>query len=205
MFAVLLTSGCGAKSAAGGNATGNEGSSTDKAQTEQQTGQQNGQAPNRPAMNPEQRQLTIVFQSLIAMDKADGLSITKDEASQLLPIVQASISAGKLSSDDQSKIEGKLTPEQKKFVDDFLANIQQRMQNWNGNGKDNGSGNSSGANRGNGDKPNGGDRQRPNNTDHLNSGQGGQGNGNQPRRSGDGQDRGRNLGEQLVQLLQSKA
>jgi hypothetical protein len=70
----------------------------------------------------------FTFRTLIAIDKVDGLSITKEEATSLLPIVQDIISKGELSDDSKSKLTAKLSADQKKYVDNAAANVPGRAQ-----------------------------------------------------------------------------
>jgi hypothetical protein len=185
----LLLSGCAAKSA---STTASDPSAATTAQGQEQTSQQQpqgeqGQTQSRPAMNEQQRQMMSTFQLLIRMDKQEALSITKDEAVQILPIVQDSVTKKELTDDQKSKLEGILTADQKKYVDDSAKAMKDRM----GNKPNNKGGNSS-------PRPNG-DKSNPKQDGQT--GQTGQDNQNRPMKGGGG----KNIGQQLVELLQSKS
>ncbi|UQZ83979.1 hypothetical protein SK3146_03191 [Paenibacillus konkukensis] len=217
VIAVLL-SGCGTqsdgKAAASANAAGATASASqnkDQAQDQKQ-GQQDKQ--QRGAMTEGQREMMMTFSSLIRMDKADGLAITKEQAEQMLPVVQDSISKGEVSADTKTKLTEKLTAEQKKFLDDQAANASQVRPG--GNKGDNANkpeltdeqkqkmeearqkreqqktdaSGASGANADSGANANGGDQY---------------GKDKQPRNGGGfNPGGGKNIGDQLVELLQSK-
>ncbi|WP_079913827.1 hypothetical protein [Paenibacillus sp. 32352] len=87
-------------------------------------------------MNQSQRQMMMTFSSLVQMDKQEGLAITKDQAAQMLPVVQESITKGEMSTDNQNKLLEKLTAEQKKFIDDAAARTPMRQGNSNGSSSD---------------------------------------------------------------------
>jgi hypothetical protein len=179
----VLLGGCGAKgdNTANANQTAASPAVSENAAPAQSN---NGGGPQN-SMNPNARQMFITFQALMAMDKTDGLGITKAQADPMIPIVQGSISAKELSDDALAKLEANLTPEQKKFLEDNAANMKQRTGNRNNqagqvspNGKANADGQGS---------PNATRRPRP-------SGNGGNGNGGGFA----------NIGQQLLDLLQSK-
>lgn len=109
----FITSGCGTQ--AKEQAVSGSSSSSSQPSQQQQDKQQ------KAANNPQQRQMTMTFQTLVRMDKTEGLSITKEQAQQMLPVVQDSITKGELTSDNQTKLVEKLTAEQKKFLDEAAA------------------------------------------------------------------------------------
>jgi hypothetical protein len=208
-----LLSGCGAHDAAQESANA-ASANTGSDQTQQQSGQQQQAGQARPAMTQQERQMMFVFQSLISMDKAEGLSITKDEAQQMLPIVQDAISKGELTPDQQSKLEASLTADQKKYLDDAAARMQNRMNNRGGNGRGangNGNGGNGGGNGGgnSASTPPSGQQHSRNQGETPQSGQNGQGQNAQgnhqgQRRNFNGNGGFPNIGKQLVDLLQSK-
>jgi hypothetical protein len=182
----LLLSGCGAKTDTQGSTVSAMSTSTNTEQTQQaaatpqadqttKASQDQQQASPRASTKPEQRQLMTTLRSLITMDKKDGLTITKEQAVQMLPIVQESITNNELTSDNQSKLVEKLTADQKKFLDDEAATMQKRMAN--------------GGKNGNGGSP------RPSPSADGQKNQSGKGNG---------PGGGANIGQQFVELLQSK-
>jgi len=119
LLALLLT-GCGAKPAEESPAQASSSPDANASQEQRQGGE-------RPAMNQGMMQMNLTFQTLIAMDKTDGLAIAKDQAEQLLPIVQESITNNELSSDNKAKLTEKLTAEQKKYLEDSEAQMQERL------------------------------------------------------------------------------
>ncbi|NHN32464.1 hypothetical protein [Paenibacillus agricola] len=162
--------------------------------------------------NPNQRVMMMTFQSLIAMDKTSGLTITKEQAAQMLPLVQDGITKNELSADAQTSLIAPLTAEQKKFIEDTAAKAKER-----GNGQGAGQraqGDGAGAGGAGQAAPNaqaapgGAGGQRP----QGDAGAGGQGgaspqtgqNGQQRPAGGQGGSPGVNSGQQLVELLQAK-
>ncbi|TXK75903.1 hypothetical protein [Paenibacillus sp. N3.4] len=204
-----LLSGCGNQPTAQ-NAAAAAGSTT---QPQQQSGQastdkkQSGQ--NRPTMNEGQRQLFNTFQTLLRLDKTDGLTITKDQAQSMLPVAQDIISKAELSDDNKTKLLEKLTDAQKKFMED-QGNRMNNRGNGGGNAGGNGNQNAQSGDTGKtpdassnpssagGGTANGAD-QGPSGGKRFGNGNGGQNNnGNRP--TGEMKD----PGTQLVELLQSK-
>jgi hypothetical protein len=166
------------------------------------------QGQNRPAMSQAQRQLFSTFQTLLMMDKAEGLAITKEQAQVMLPVAQDIETKAELSDDNKTKLLEKLTDAQKKFIDDS-AN---RMAN-----RGNGGGNQGDGTRGNGGGQKGG---KPDasaspsaaaGSDGTDAGKqprenGGKAGGNRPA-GGNGFGNGGQMkdpGKQLVELLQER-
>lgn len=85
---------------------------------------------DRPAMNQAQRGLFSTFQTLVMMDKAEGLAITKEQATAMLPVAQDIVSKSELSDENKTKLLEKLTDAQKKYVEEAAT----RMTNRGGNG-----------------------------------------------------------------------
>jgi len=119
LLALLLT-GCGSKPAEESPAQASSSPDANASQGQRQGGE-------RPAMNQGLMQMNLTFQTLIAMDKTDGLAIAKDQAELLLPIVQESITNNELSTDNKAKLTEKLTAEQKKYLEDSEAQMQERL------------------------------------------------------------------------------
>jgi hypothetical protein len=170
-------------------------------------------------MNQGMMQMNLTFQTLIAMDKTDGLAIAKDQAEQLLPIVQESITNNELSTDNKAKLTEKLTAEQKKYLEDSEAQMQERLSqgrqggpNGQGAPRGQGGGRMQGApGEGSGGQspqgaPGGGQAgQNPQGAPGDGQGQQGAPGGGQGGRGGfGGFGGGMNAGQQLVELLQSK-
>jgi hypothetical protein len=82
-------------------------------------------APQSTA-NPNARKMSMTFQTLIQMDKTEGLVITKEQAAPMLTIVQEAITKGDLTADAQTKLEANLTADQKKYLVDNAAKTPQR-------------------------------------------------------------------------------
>ncbi|WP_282939439.1 hypothetical protein [Paenibacillus sp. RC67] len=203
----VIASGCGTASdgAAKGTANAAGSTSTPSAQTQEQkqdANQTSQDKQQRTAMSQGQRQMMMTFQTLIQMDKQEGLSITKDQAAQMLPVVQDSVTKGELVTDNQTKLVEKLTTEQKKFIDDAAARMPMRQ------------GNSDAANNGEA-KP----KQAPTEEQlkkmeenkqqrqqqKSDSNATGQANKDNQPRNGGFAGGGKDIGQQLIELLQSKS
>ncbi|WP_192894656.1 hypothetical protein [Paenibacillus contaminans] len=210
LLALLLT-GCGAKPAEESPAQASSSPDANASQGQRQGGE-------RPAMNQGMMQMNLSFQTLIAMDKTEGLAIAKDQAEQLLPIVQESITNNELSADNKAKLTEKLTAEQKKYLEDSEAQMQERLSQGrqggpNGQGAPGGQ-DGQGAPRGQGggrmqgapgEGPGGQGGQNPQGAPGDGQGQQGAPGGGQGGRGGfGGFGGGMNAGQQLVELLQSK-
>lgn len=196
----VLLSGCG-------NASSSQPAAASSAQPQQQ--QQNGQsqadskqnAQDRPVMNAAQRQMFSTFQTLLMLDKADGLTITKEQAQAMLPVAQEIVTKAELSDENKTKLFEKLTDAQKKFIEDSAGRMGNR-----GNGGANGPGNNGNTGSGKGNrngesgntenKPDASAQPKANATDRTG---GKNGNGNRPA-GGEMRD----PGKQLIELLQTK-
>lgn len=135
-----LLSGCG-------NQTSSQPAAASTAQPQAQNAQATAdakQGQNRPAMSQAQRQLFSTFQTLLMMDKAEGLAITKEQAQVMLPVAQDIETKAELSDENKTKLLEKLTDAQKKFIDDSAAKMANRA-NGGGNG-----GGGTGGNQGDG-------------------------------------------------------
>ncbi|MCY9668179.1 hypothetical protein M5X11_25195 [Paenibacillus alginolyticus] len=196
----VLLSGCG-------NASSSQTAAASSAQPQQQ--QQNGQsqadgkqnAQDRPVMNAAQRQIFSTFQTLLQLDKADGLTITKEQAQAMLPVAQEIVTKAELSDENKTKLFEKLTDAQKKFIEDAAARMGNR-----GNGGANGSGNNgnTGNGKGNRNGQSGNTENKPDASAQPNAYApdqtgGKKGNGNRPA-GGEMRD----PGKQLIELLQNK-
>ncbi|OCT11283.1 hypothetical protein A8709_06300 [Paenibacillus pectinilyticus] len=213
----ILLSGCGNQS---DTKTAAAASTTQPQQTAAATdgGQKNQQ--NRPAMDPAQRQLFTTFQTLIMLDKADGLAITKEQAQAMLPVAQDIETKKELSDDNKTKLLANLTDAQKTFITDAETRMSNRGnggggnfgKNGNGQGKTNGgTGNAQSPDAsakpnanatdgtGNGQQA-GGKRQNGGNGGNANGGGQNGGGGNRPAGGGQMGD----PGKQFIELLQTK-
>lgn len=194
----VLLSGCG-------NPSSSQPAAASSAQPQQQNEQSQAdgkqKAPDRPAMNVAQRQMFSTFQTLLMLDKADGLTITKEQAQAMLPVAQEIVTKAELSDENKTKLFEKLTDAQKKFIEDSAARMSNR-----GNGGVNGPGNNGNAGDGKG-KRNGGSGNTENTPDAS-----AQPNANAPDQTGGKNANGnrpaggqmRDPGKQLIELLQTK-
>ncbi|MNH95103.1 hypothetical protein D3C73_477370 [compost metagenome] len=101
----------------------------------QGSSQASDQRQGRGAMNPQNMQTMRTFSQLVMLDQQEGLSLTKAQATAMLPIVEASVSSNELTADNQTKLLEILTADQKKFIEASAAQMQQRP---NGTGMNNG-------------------------------------------------------------------
>ncbi|MDF2668126.1 MAG: hypothetical protein K0R67_432 [Paenibacillus sp.] len=143
-----------------GNPSTSQPAAASSAQPQQQ--QQNGQsqaddkqnAQDRSVMNAAQRQMFSTFQTLLMLDKADGLTITKEQAQAMLPVAQEIVTKAELSDANKTKLFEKLTDAQRKFIEDSAGRMSNR-----GNGGANGPRNN--GNTSNGNRPAGGEMRDP--------------------------------------------
>jgi hypothetical protein len=144
--------------------------------------------------NRKERQLVLLFQALLQMDRKESLSISKEQAAALLPLIRSSRDQGDLTTDQQKQALELLNVDQQAFYNDLAIKMKDRM-----NG---------GASR---------------NFDHLTQGERDKlieqfkesqnrqppGSGNMASRSDDeglpGQELGKSMEQQLIDLLESKA
>lgn len=145
-----LLSGCG-NQAAPQQAAASTAQPEQSSQQKAQSTADGKQGQNRPAMSQAQRQLFSTFQTLLMMDKAEGLAITREQAQVMLPVAQDIETKAELSDENKTKLLEKLTDAQKKFIDDSANRMPNR-----GNGGGNGPGGANGGNQGDGTRGNGG-------------------------------------------------
>ena len=130
VLVTVLLSGCGAKQAVQGS--GAAAASTDTATTatatpaqakttDQKQDASKQQEPANGQGNQKQMQMMMIFRTLTTMDKAEGLSITKAQAEKMIPIVQASITSGELTTDQNTQLIAQLTDAQKTYVETEAA------------------------------------------------------------------------------------
>ncbi|MCU6798104.1 hypothetical protein OB236_38855 [Paenibacillus sp. WQ 127069] len=79
--------------------------------------------------NTFERQMVILFQSLIQMDRRENLGLSIKQAKELLPMVERNSRVGELEQADQLLIIGLLSTEQKGFVNEFQERIRSKEQN----------------------------------------------------------------------------
>ncbi|MDU0202827.1 hypothetical protein ACYEXS_12520 [Paenibacillus sp. MAH-36] len=169
------------------------------------------QGQNRPVMSQAQRQLFSTFQTLLMMDKAEGLAITKEQAQVMLPVAQDIETKAELSDENKTKLLEKLTDAQKKFIDDAASKMANRG---------NGGGNQGDGTRGNfngqkGSKPDASGAPSSSSSPNAAAGSNGTDAGKQPRENGgktggnrpaggNGGQMMKDPGKQLVELLQER-
>ncbi|WP_426446421.1 hypothetical protein ACP26L_22145 [Paenibacillus sp. S-38] len=112
----VLAAGCGTKPEAAQESAA-QGAPAAAAAGEQAAGTSaDSQSGTKPAMNDKSFSMMSTFRSLIMLDKQEGLAITKEQAQQMLPVVQSAVTASELTEENKTKLTGMLTDEQKKFV-----------------------------------------------------------------------------------------
>ncbi|MDB5054966.1 MAG: hypothetical protein JWM44_3016 [Bacilli bacterium] len=79
--------------------------------------------------NKQERELVLMFRSLLQMDKKSELHFSKAQAENLLPLIRQSTSDGEMSDENLKMIIDLLTKEQKLFYDD----LNMRFQKFSGN------------------------------------------------------------------------
>ncbi|MCZ8521971.1 MULTISPECIES: hypothetical protein [Paenibacillus] len=124
----VLAAGCGTKqetAPASGVQGAAEAGSTAAGQTKDAAGtSKDTAAAGRPAMNDKAFAMMSTFRALIQLDGQEGLSLTKEQAEAMLPVVQSSISASELTEENKAKLTGALTAEQKAFLDKAASQRQ---------------------------------------------------------------------------------
>ena len=78
------------------------------------------------------------------LDKADGLTITKEQAQAMLPVAQDIVTKNELSDDNKTKLLANLTDAQKTFLTDAETRMTNRGNGGNGVCGPNGQGNRNG-------------------------------------------------------------
>ncbi|MNI27517.1 hypothetical protein D3C73_812550 [compost metagenome] len=68
--------------------------------------------------NRLERQLIVIFQALLQMDRKEGLKITADQALGMLPLLRKIKDEGQMLAQDQQQIVSLLSAEQKVFFDE---------------------------------------------------------------------------------------
>jgi hypothetical protein len=132
-------------------------------------------------LSSNERLMNMTFQALIQMDKAEGLTITKEQALPMVTIVQEVITKDELTAAAKTQLEAGLTADQKKFLVDNAAKALQRSE------------------AGKGQAPQGVAPEGDSNREKLQGGPRPSGNGNAGAAGSM-----RNIGEELLTLLQTK-
>lgn len=85
------------------------------------------QVKQEEIMSAQERDMVILFQSLVEMDREDGLRFSKQQAKELLPLVSRNSTDGELSYADQQHIIALLSTNQKAYVDHFQEHLLTRQ------------------------------------------------------------------------------
>jgi hypothetical protein len=77
--------------------------------------------------NRKERQLVLLFQALLQMDRKEGLSISKEQAAALLPLIRNSRDQGNLTANQLKQALEHLNVDQQTFYNDFAKKMQARL------------------------------------------------------------------------------
>jgi hypothetical protein len=77
--------------------------------------------------NRKERQLVLLFQALLQMDRKEGLSISKEQAAALLPLIRNSRDQGNLTADQQKQALELLNVDQQAFYNDLAIKMKDNM------------------------------------------------------------------------------
>jgi hypothetical protein len=77
--------------------------------------------------NRKERQLVLLFQALLQMDRKEGLSISKEQAAALLPLIRISRDQGNLTADQQKQALEFLNIDQQAFYNDLAIKMNDSM------------------------------------------------------------------------------
>jgi septal ring factor EnvC (AmiA/AmiB activator) len=78
--------------------------------------------------NSLERQMVILFQSLLQMDRRDNLKLSTQQAEAMLPLVERNTRVGELEQADKQLIINLLSAEQKDFTNEFQDRIRAKEQ-----------------------------------------------------------------------------
>jgi hypothetical protein len=76
--------------------------------------------------NRKERQLVLLFQALLQMDRRSGLSLSKEQAAALLPLIRSSRDQGDLTADQQKQALELLNVDQQVFYNDLAIKMRDR-------------------------------------------------------------------------------
>lgn len=85
-----------------------------------------GASSAEPLQSTSERQLVIVFISLLEMDKRVELQISRQQAERILPVVNATIAHGELSQADRKLLLAALDARQQSYYEDVSARMKRR-------------------------------------------------------------------------------
>jgi hypothetical protein len=77
--------------------------------------------------NRKERQLVLLFQALLQMDRKEGLSISKEQAAALLPLIRNSRDQGNLTTEQQQQALALLNVDQQAFYNDLAIKMNDSM------------------------------------------------------------------------------
>jgi hypothetical protein len=78
-----------------------------------------------------ERELVLLFKTLLQLEKKDGYALTKAQASELLPVIQKNSSLGELTLADQKRILDILNASQRKFYEETQDLAKKRFEAMN--------------------------------------------------------------------------
>jgi hypothetical protein len=78
--------------------------------------------------NNLERQMVILFQGLLQMDRRENLALSRNQAIAMLPMVEVNTGNGELKQTDQLLIINLLSDGQKEFLDDFQERQKAKEQ-----------------------------------------------------------------------------
>jgi hypothetical protein len=93
--------------------------------------QASGDDGQADVQNRKERQLVLLIQALLQMDRKEGLSISKEQAAGLLPLIRKSQDKGQLTAEEQKQTLNLLSAAQKTFYDDLAIKMKDRMNRGN--------------------------------------------------------------------------
>jgi hypothetical protein len=129
LMLLLLLSGCATKLIASNEADATVQPS-DKVQSQAEIEQSDVQSD-------KERQLVLLFQALLQMDRKEGLSLSKEQAGNLLPIIQKSRDQGEITAAEQKQALDLLSADQNAFYNDLASKMKDRMNRGNRKNLDN--------------------------------------------------------------------
>ncbi|SEB60309.1 hypothetical protein [Paenibacillus sp. GP183] len=77
--------------------------------------------------NRKEREMVLLFQALLQMDRKEGLSISNEQAAALLPLIRNSRDQGNLTADQQKQALEFLNVDQQAFYNDLAIKMKDSM------------------------------------------------------------------------------
>ncbi|MBP1995501.1 hypothetical protein [Paenibacillus eucommiae] len=117
---LLLLSGCASQAS---DSTG----SAPTAQPDESPGMESEMQNRRPELqNGQERQMVMLFQAILQMDKQEGLSIDKTQAEQMLPLIRKSKEEGQMTAENETQVMALFTPGQTEFYTKLEEDMKSR-------------------------------------------------------------------------------